>query len=176
LGCELTPVELHRQFKPFVYLNGPVPLWKTRPDGQNDAKHDTKTKAPLWARPLLPQPTTLFLFGASTGSYAYATLPLARALVFLILLTLLAGLVLTLLLLAGLLAAALLLLTGLAILLIWVLVLLLHAADSLPVERRINVHSSDWLPERPVPSGQRYGKVVSAAGRSGTSLAVESGI
>jgi hypothetical protein len=111
--------------------------------------------------------------------YAYATLPLPRALVFLILLTLLAGLVLVLLLLAGLLAAALLLLTGLSILLIrvLVLVLLLHTADSLPVERRINVHRADWLPERPVPPGQGYGKVGTKEGRPEPSaVAVESGI
>jgi hypothetical protein len=61
----------------------------------------------------------------------YATLPLPRALVLLILPALLTGLVLILLLLAGLLTATLLLLTGLAILLVWILVLLVHSANSL---------------------------------------------
>jgi hypothetical protein len=63
--------------------------------------------------------------------YAYATLPLPRALILLVLLAaLLAGLGLILLLLAGFLAAALLLLTGLAILLVRILVLLVHSANS----------------------------------------------
>ena len=63
--------------------------------------------------------------------YAYATLPLPRALILLILLVgLLAGLGLVLLLLAGFLAAALLLLTGFAILLVRILVLLVHSANS----------------------------------------------
>jgi hypothetical protein len=59
--------------------------------------------------------------------YAYATLPLPRALILLV--ALLAGLGLILLLLAGFLAAALLL-SGLAILLVRVLVLLVHSANS----------------------------------------------
>jgi hypothetical protein len=61
----------------------------------------------------------------------YATLPLPRALVVLILPTaLLTGFVLILLLLAGLLTAALLLLAWLAILLVRILVLLVHSANS----------------------------------------------
>jgi hypothetical protein len=93
----------------------------------------------------------------------YATLPLPRALILLVLLVvhalLVAGLLLILLLLAGLLTATLLLLTGLAILLVRILVLLGHSADSI-VKVADNVQTVDWLLERAVPAHPRFGSAV----------------